>query len=318
MTTTLKTLITKLNRSCRTAAEQAASLTLSRGHFEVDIEHLLLALLDQPRCDLVLLLRQFDLSAATLRRDLEAELSRLKTGNTRTPVFSARLPTLLEHAWLIASLDGGTAQIRSAHLLLATPALDQFTTEPHQYTTNLTQRAREGRLDPVLGRDAEIRQIIDILTRRGRTTRSSPARPASARPRWSRASRCASPPTTCPTPLRGVELHALDIGLLQAGAGVKGEFENRLKQVIEEVKSSRKPIILFIDEAHTLIGAGGAGRPERRRQPAEAGTRARRAAHDRGDHVGRVQEVLREGRGAGAALPGGQGRRARARTTRSR
>ncbi|MBL8881382.1 MAG: hypothetical protein JNG88_19965, partial [Phycisphaerales bacterium] len=119
MTTTLKTLITKLNRSCRTAAEQAASLTLSRGHFEVDIEHLLLALLDQPRCDLVLLLRQFDLSAATLRRDLEAELSRLKTGNTRTPVFSARLPTLLEHAWLIASLDGGTAQIRSAHLLLA-------------------------------------------------------------------------------------------------------------------------------------------------------------------------------------------------------
>jgi hypothetical protein len=122
MTTTLKTLITKLNRSCRTAAERAASLTLSRGHFEVDIEHLLLALLDQPRCDLVLLLRQFDLSAATLRRDLEAELSRLKTGNTRTPVFSARLPTLLEHAWLIAS----------------------------QYTTNLTERAREGEARPGL------------------------------------------------------------------------------------------------------------------------------------------------------------------------
>ena len=89
---------------------------------------------------------------------------------------------------------------------------------------------------------------------------------------------------------------SLDLGLLQAGAGVKGEFENRLKGVIDEVKASPTPIILFIDEAHTLIGAGGAGGPERRRQPAQAGAGARRAAHRRGHHLGRIQEVLREGR----------------------
>ena len=71
-----------------------------------------------------------------------------------------------------------------------------------------------------------------------------------------------------PPQLKGVELLSLDLGLLQAGASVKGEFENRLKGVIEEVKSSPKPIIMFIDEAHTLIGAGGAAGPERRRQPA--------------------------------------------------
>ncbi len=91
---------------------------------------------------------------------------------------------------------------------------------------------------------------------------------------------------------------------------MKGEFENRLRQVIDEVQASPKPIILFIDEAHTLIGAGGAAGHRRRRQPAEAGAGARHAAHDRRDDLGRVQEVHREGSGAHPPLPGRAGRRA--------
>lgn len=313
MTTTLKTLITKLNRSCRSAAEQAASLTLSRGHFEVDVEHLLLALLDQPRCDLALLLRHFDIPATGLRRDLEAELARLKTGNTRTPVFSARLPTLLEHAWLIASLDGGMAQIRSAHLLLALltePTLAQLATRsspllarvpvdrlkheladlttgsdeaamaprgdadgpdlsPHaattasatpaldQYTHNLTARAREGRLDPVIGRDAEIRQAIDILMRRRQNNPILTGEAGVGKTAVVEGLALRIAAGDVPAPLQAVALHTLDLGLLQAGASVKGEFENRLKGVLDEVKRSPHPIVLFIDEAHTMVGAGG-------------------------------------------------------------
>ena len=143
-----------------------------------------------------------------------------------------------------------------------------------------------------------------------RTTPFSPAKPASARPPWSKASRCASPTATCRPRCATSRVRTLDLALLQAGAGVKGEFENRLKGLIDEVKSSPTPIILFIDEAHTMIGAGGAGRPERRRQPAQAGAGSRRTAHHRRHHLVGVQEVLREGCGAGPPLPGGQGGRA--------
>lgn len=131
-----------------------------------------------------------------------------------------------------------------------TPSLDQF-------TIDLTARAREGKIDPVLGRDGEIRQIIDILTRRRQnnpilTGEAGVGKTAVVE---GFALRIAS--GDVPIPLREVAVRTLDLGLLQAGAGVKGEFENRLKSVIEEVKASPKPIILFIDEAHTLIGAGG-------------------------------------------------------------
>ena len=311
----LKTLISKLNDTTRRAAERAASLCLSRGHHEVDIEHLFLALLEQPQSDLVLLCRHAGIAVDALQHDLEAELGEFKGGNTRTPVFSARLPTLFEHGWLIASLDSHQARIRSAHLLLAlltepslsqlayrgsklfsrfslddikhrladltqgsvevpmgsaaqaptdsavdlagggtasgkTPALDQF-------TTNLTQRARDGKVDPVIGRDAEIRQAIDILMRRRQnnpilTGEAGVGKTAVVEGLALRVAQGDVPP-----PLQGVALHVLDMGLLQAGASVKGEFENRLKGVIDEVKKSPHPIILFIDEAHTMIGAGG-------------------------------------------------------------
>jgi type VI secretion system protein VasG len=126
-----------------------------------------------------------------------------------------------------------------------------------QYTVNLTESARNGKIDPVLGRDHEIRQIIDILMRRRQnnpilTGEAGVGKTAVVEGFALRVAQGDVPP-----PLKNVSVHSLDLALLQAGAGIKGEFENRLKGLIEEVKSSAKPIILFIDEAHTMIGAGG-------------------------------------------------------------
>ncbi len=127
-----------------------------------------------------------------------------------------------------------------------------------RYATDLTERARKGEIDPVSGRDEEIRQIVDILMRRRQnnpilTGEAGVGKTAVVEGFALRLAKGDVPP-----PLQNVSLHTLDIGLLQAGASMKGEFENRLRQVIDEVQASPKPIILFVDEAHTLIGAGGA------------------------------------------------------------
>ncbi|KVQ96355.1 type VI secretion system ATPase TssH [Burkholderia ubonensis] len=318
MSTPLKTLITKLNPLCRQATQHAASACLARGHYEVDLEHLFLALLDEAAGDLPLALRASRIDPHALRADLERELTRLKTGNTRTPVFSVHLIALFEQAWLIASLDSQLGRIRSGHLLLAlltAPDLAQFAqrmsaqfaeirvtdlkhkfdeitagsseAEPRQaeagdgdggdapaldaapaggpsktpaldtYTTNLTQRARDGKIDPVIGRDAEIRQAIDILMRRRQNNPIMTGEAGVGKTAVVEGLALRIAADDVPPPLRGVALHVLDMGLLQAGASVKGEFENRLKSVIDEVKKSVHPIILFIDEAHTIIGAGG-------------------------------------------------------------
>ncbi|HEU4937072.1 MAG TPA: type VI secretion system ATPase TssH [Vicinamibacterales bacterium] len=127
-----------------------------------------------------------------------------------------------------------------------------------RFATNLTERAKNGQLDPVSGRDEEIRQIIDILMRRRQnnpilTGEAGVGKTAVVEGFAGRIARGDVPP-----PLKNVQVYTLDIGLLQAGASMKGEFENRLRQVIDEVQASAEPIILFVDEAHTLIGAGGA------------------------------------------------------------
>ncbi len=129
-------------------------------------------------------------------------------------------------------------------------ALDQF-------TVDLTARAREGGIDPVLGRDAEIRQVIDILTRRRQNNPILTGEPGVGKTAVAEGFALKVATGDVPPSLKNVVVRTLDLALLQAGAGMKGEFENRLKNVIAEVKASPKPIIIFIDEAHNMIGAGG-------------------------------------------------------------
>ncbi len=170
----------------------------------------------------------------TLKRDL----LKITTGSAEAAVMSADAAP---------AMGGGDSAPRPA----GSGALDQF-------TTDLTAQARAGRIDTILGRDTEIRQVIDILTRRRQnnpilTGEAGVGKTAVVE---GFAQRIAS--GDVPPALREVSLRMLDLGLLQAGAGIRGEFENRLRAVIDETKASPKPVILFIDEAHTLVGAGGA------------------------------------------------------------
>ncbi|MFP8968214.1 type VI secretion system ATPase TssH [Pokkaliibacter sp. CJK22405] len=305
----LKHLVEKLNPTCRSALEAAASLCQSRSHFSVEVQHWLTPLVNNEQSDVHLLLRSFDINPDQFAAELQQSLERMRTGNDSVPGLSAQLVTLLQESWVACSIEFQDNQIRSAHLLYAlinaeglaliwqsqmpslsrieaaqllhawpelknesgetegagaqaarsgepakiskTPSLDQF-------TQDLTGQAREGRLDPILGRDDEIRQMIDILTRRRQnnpilTGEAGVGKTAVVE---GLAQRIVN--GDVPDVLKNVSLRTLDLALLQAGAGMKGEFENRLKGVISEVKASATPIILFIDEAHTLIGSGGA------------------------------------------------------------
>ncbi|GAB2549009.1 type VI secretion system ATPase TssH [Rhodanobacter koreensis] len=127
-----------------------------------------------------------------------------------------------------------------------------------QFTVDLTEQARNGKIDPIVGRDEEIRQVVDILMRRRQNNPMLVGEAGVGKTAVVEGFALRIANGDVPPPLKDVELRTLDVGLLQAGASMKGEFENRLRQVIEEVQSSPKPIILFIDEAHTLVGAGGA------------------------------------------------------------
>ena len=314
----LKSLVGRLNDTCRRSLEGAAGLCLSRTNYNVEIEHWLLKLLEEPDTDLLALFKQNDIDPSRVTADLSRALDNLKTGNARPPALSPTVVELARESWVLASVEFGEGSTRSGHVLAAlladeslarsaresstefekinpqqllkelavvtaetseaatathvstpagqpggdagapvkpggpskTPALDQ-------YTIDLTARAKSGAIDPILGRDDEIRQVIDILTRRRQnnpiiTGEAGVGKTAVVE---GFAQRIAN--DDVPEALQGVSILSLDLSLLQAGAGVKGEFENRLKSVVNEVKSSPKPIIMFIDEAHTLIGAGG-------------------------------------------------------------
>ncbi|NQU23390.1 MAG: type VI secretion system ATPase TssH [Candidatus Nealsonbacteria bacterium] len=307
----LKSLVGKLNDTCRRSLEGAAGLCLSRTNYNVEIEHWLLKLVEGSDNDVAALLRHFEIDPSRLNADLTRTVDRFKTGNSRPPALSPHVVDLVRESWMIASVDFSTPLIRSGHLLCALLSNDAMALTAHrasgefdkispevlqkdlhdlvadsaesqeqaraaaaapaiggpagpvtgdalsQFTIDLTARAAGGEIDPVLGRDAEIRQIIDILTRRRQnnpimTGEAGVGKTAVVEGFALRIAEGDVPPS-----LRNVAIRTLDLGLLQAGAGIKGEFENRLKSVIEEVKRSPQPIILFIDEAHTMVGAGG-------------------------------------------------------------
>ena len=316
MNVNLKSLVGRLNDTCRSALEDAAGLCLSRTNYDVEIEHLLMKLLEKDDTDLHKICSHFEVNIDRLTKDVNTSLDRLKTGNTRTPSLSERVPDWVQDAWLLASIEFSAGKVRSGHMLLAllqdsslariaSDISKEFThisvetlsadfgkiTEDSeeareatalgetagvseggqvasglagktkaldQYAEDLTAKAREGKIDPVLGRDFEIRQIVDILTRRRQNNPILTGEAGVGKTAVVEGFALRIAEGDVPEPLKNVAVRVLDLGLLQAGAGVKGEFENRLKTVIDEVKASPQPIIMFIDEAHTMIGAGGA------------------------------------------------------------
>jgi type VI secretion system protein VasG len=198
--------------------------------------HLLAALLTNE--DLARLARDISkefaaISAETLKRDLP----KITAGSAEDKAAPA--------SSVAETQAGGRANVAAG-----SKALEQF-------TIDLTVLARAGRIDPVLGRDFEIRQLVDILTRRRQNNPILTGEAGVGKTAIVEGFALRIAAGEVPEPLKNVAVRTLDLGLLQAGAGIKGEFENRLKSVMEEVKSSPQPIILFIDEAHTMIGAGG-------------------------------------------------------------
>ena len=311
----------KLNPLAYKAIEGATVFCKMRGNPYVELPHWLHQILQLPDSDLHRIIKQFEVDASRLARDLTDSLDRLPRGSTSISDLSSHIEEAVERGWVYGTLMFGESQVRTGHLvvgILKTRSLahaltgtskeflkikidtltDQFgkivggspedrlhATDGFQvgggavpgeasgamppaqmgkqealrkFSVDLTERARRGEIDPIVGRDEEIRQIIDILMRRRQnnpilTGEAGVGKTAVVE---GFALRIAS--GSVPPPLKDVSLRSLDIGLLQAGASMKGEFEQRLRQVIEEVQSSEKPIIMFVDEAHTLIGAGGA------------------------------------------------------------
>jgi type VI secretion system protein VasG len=316
MNVNLKSLVGRLNDVSRNALEGAAGLCLSRTNYDVEVEHILAKILEQDDTDLHKIASHYEVNIDRLNKDVSTALDRLKSGNSRTPGLSDRIPKWIQDAWLLASVDFGAARVRSGHMVLALLANDSFariardiskefdhisvedlqkklpevtadsgeerdamslgetagvssgtqvasgipgkTKSLDQYTEDLTAKAAAGKIDPVLGRDFEVRQIIDILTRRRQNNPILTGEAGVGKTAVVEGFALRIFQGDVPDPLKNVSVRSLDLGLLQAGAGIKGEFENRLKSVIDEVKSSPQPIIMFIDEAHTMIGAGGA------------------------------------------------------------
>jgi type VI secretion system protein VasG len=307
----LKQLLGRLNAYSRRSLETAAGLCVSRGNYEVTIEHLLLVMADDAQRDVPLVLLHFGIDVGQFKRALQKAVDGLRHGNTGRPVFSPTLVEFLADAWLLASVELRLGQIRSGALFLtllangarfslaewfdlirgipvtdlkakfaevlssstedagslavesgkgAASAGASPTANPDsalaRFTVNFTELARKGKIDAVFGRDREIRQMIDILGRRRKNNPICVGDPGVGKTAVVEGLALKIAQDDVPDFLKGVDLLSLDLGMLQAGAGVKGEFENRLKGIIDEVKGSPKPLMLFIDEAHMLVGGG--------------------------------------------------------------
>ena len=179
-----------------------------------------------------------------------------------------------------------------------------------RYARDLTEAAAEGKLDPVIGRDEEIRRTIQVLSRRTKNNPVLIGEPGVGKTAIAEGLALRIIKGDVPESLKDKKLLALDMGALIAGAKYRGEFEERLKSVLQEVQAAGGGIILFIDELHTIVGAGKAEGAMDAGEPAEAGAGARRAALRRRDDARRVSQAHREGCGAGAAVPAGVRQRA--------
>lgn len=315
-------LLRRLNPYSARAMEGAASLCQTRAHAEILPEHWLLKLLEQGEGDLTVLARRYTWDMDAIWQDLLNFMDKLPRSVRSRPQLSDAIQTLMQEAWLRASL-AGEEQIRSLHLLMALvekpslircdglwplltlaqsqlerlhPVLDAQSDERlevqqveslrpslstrnddlsgdmgvsgnnglsdalrnalDKFTLDVTARARDGKIDPVFGRDNEIRQMVDILSRRRKNNPILVGEPGVGKTALVEGLALRVAEGNVPDSLKPVSVRTLDLGLLQAGAGVKGEFEQRLKNIIEAVQQSPLPVLLFIDEAHTIIGAG--------------------------------------------------------------
>ncbi|MCW6030444.1 type VI secretion system ATPase TssH [Pantoea sp. JK] len=295
MQSNLKNIVQLLTPAARKSLDNAIAQAVARTHHEIEVEHLIVALISDHSELLHSLVLESGLAADSLLINARSSLDHCRSGNTRGPVFSPTLVNFLEATWLHASVNwlqpvispaallAGMLQQRSTFIPSLQQALDcdvnvadawlcQQTPEVAdncnrdkvesnsalaKFTHHLTEQARQGKLDPVLGREHEIRQMIDVLLRRRQnnpvlTGEPGVGKTALAEGLAQRVISGAVPPALLTT-----EIFTLDMGLLQAGASVKGEFEQRLQNLLKEIQRYPQPIILFIDEAHTLIGAGG-------------------------------------------------------------
>lgn len=288
----LQQMIQALDAETRRDLESSAERCVARGGKKILVEDMLLGLLDRPQGLLARALQDAHIDAGELRAALHP---RIENSASCNPVFALELVHWLQVSLLVANLELGQSYVDQAALILAllqNPiryvgsryqpllaklnierlkefALSQKEQPPtgkpampgesmlERFTHNLTQQARDGKLDPVLCRDGPIRQMIDILARRRKNNPIVVGEAGVGKTAIVEGLALRIATGEVPPALKGVELLSLDMGLLQAGASIKGEFERRLKGVINEVKASAKPIIIFIDEAHTLIGAGG-------------------------------------------------------------
>ncbi len=308
----MKGLIDKCDSFCQQALNSAAGMTVHREHYEVCFEHFLLSCLEEPRCDISLMLAAAGVDTVSLRTAVNRSLEQFRSGNSGRPVFSPTLQDVMEAGWLVSSVDLGGARLRSGGILLAFvrrpnfyaqgdytrllrdvepdavlrgfgetraasveeqdaagPAPESASPEKEKggpagegfiarFCEDITAKAEAGKLDPVFGRDQEIRRMVDILARRRKNNPILVGEPGVGKTAVMEGLALRIAQGDVPETLRGVTLLGLDMGLLEAGASVKGEFERRLKGVLDEIKSSPKSIILFIDEAHLLVGAGNA------------------------------------------------------------
>ncbi|MRI33748.1 type VI secretion system ATPase TssH [Endozoicomonas sp. OPT23] len=293
----LKTLIDRLSPELRSALESAAALCVSRKHKAIEIDHWLLQLFREPGHEMQQLINSQGVNAQAIISDIENRLQRLGKGYEQTPSLAPDTVSLVQDTWLLTSVNFQKATMTPCDLILALLEKDSFNlldtptavelkqlsreklkaiaegqeSSAHplprgqstgksaldKYSNNMTEQARNMPCD-IVGRDSEIRQIIDILCRRRQNNPILVGDAGVGKTAVVEGLAQKIIDGNVPENLKGVELHNLDLGLLQAGASIKGEFENRLKDVMNEVKQSPHPIILFIDEAHTLVGTGGA------------------------------------------------------------
>lgn len=292
----LKFVIEKFDTESRTALDTAISHAISLHHKEVMPEHLLLSLLNQQYSLIESLSLQVGFSINNIIDATHKSLGNIHPCQIQSPVFSHGLVQWLLNCWMFASVTLGKYSLSPAMLIAGLfeesviqtlssniqqninfdyvqiqyllcednrnmQSGDKSTVlrnkELEKYTHNLSELARRGKLDPVIGREAEIRQMIDILLRRKQNNPILTGEPGVGKTALAEGLALRIAAGSVPEMLKLAEVLTLDLSLLQAGANVKGEFELRLQSILKEVNKSPYPIILFIDEAHTLIGAGG-------------------------------------------------------------